>query len=199
MQKSALVLIEFQHEWLDEAGKIHHLMEDKQLLQRTVIKAEQALEAARKADVAVIHVGLSFAEGHPELGDADAGLRHAIAQIGSFSEGEEGSQFVPPFNPRQGEFVVSGRTGGSAFAGSNLDSYLRNNRIEKLYLMGFALHVCVESTLRTGHDLGYDTVVIGDACAAFSEAQQQHVLEHVVHHFGSHTDATEFAKEIKAS
>ncbi|MCC3382126.1 isochorismatase family protein [Paenibacillus farraposensis] len=68
----------------------------------------------------------------------------------------QGSQFGEAFTPEPGEFVVSGRTGASGFAGSNLDSFLRNQEIKKIYIAGYAFHVCVESTLRHGHDLGYE-------------------------------------------
>ena len=93
------------------------------------------------------------------------------------------------------EFVVGGRTGGSAFAGSNLDSYLRNNHIDTLYIMGYALHVCVESTLRSAHDLGYKPILIEDASAAFTPEQRQHVLNEVVHHFGKKITTQEFMRK----
>jgi nicotinamidase-related amidase len=51
--------------------------------------------------------------------------------------------------------------------------------------MGYALHVCVESTLRTAHDLGYDAILIEDACSAFTAQQKTYVLGEIVHHFGT--------------
>jgi len=133
----------------------------------------------------------------PELGrDAKYGLRRAIQSAGSFPEGGRGSEFVPPFSPQAGEFVVSGRTGGSAFAGSNLESFLRNNGITQLYLMGYATHVCVESTFRQAHDLGYDATVVIDATSAFNRAQQDYFAKNIVHHFGHAMLAEEFAKML---
>ncbi|GEM_PF-2703911 len=52
--------------------------------------------------------------------------------------------------------MISERTGGGgsgAFA-APLDSYLRNNRIEDLYVMSFALRQCVDSTVRKAPDRG---------------------------------------------
>lgn len=195
-ERAALVLIEFQHEWLAETGKINHLVRDRAQLHAAVEGGRRALAAARRSGLPVVHVGLRFAEGHPELGDASGGLRAAIKRVGSFAADGPGSRFVPPFAPLDGEFVVSGRTGASGFAGSNLDSQLRNNRIDRLYLCGFALHVCVESTLRAGHDLGYDVTVIEDATAAFTPEQRAHVLEHVVHHFGHRLTVTDFERRL---
>jgi biuret amidohydrolase len=126
------------------------------------------------------------------------GLRSAIPKIGSFPIDGKGSQFVEPFAPQKGEFVVQGRIGGSAFAGSNLDTYLRNQKIDTIYLAGFALHVCVESTLRVGHDLGYNTVVLEDACSAFNQNQRKHVLDDVVHHFGARRTVDEFIRDFES-
>jgi len=196
-ERIGLVLVEFQREWMDPEGKIHALFLDREQYAASVQNAQRVVSAARAAGMAVIHVGLGFSPGHLELGQARYGLRQAIAHHGTFPQHARGSEFMPPFVPQTGEFVVAGRTGASAFAGSNLDSYLRNNRISRFYLMGYALHVCVESTLRAAHDLGYDTTLIADACAAFSEQQQQHVLQHVVHHFGARVDSAEFVRQTK--
>jgi nicotinamidase-related amidase len=200
VEKGALVLIEFQREWLDDGvGKINRLMEDREQFRSAVEGAAEALAAAREAGMRVVHCGLRFQEGHPELGGPDNGaygLRGAIPRVGTFPIDGPGSEFVEPFVPRDGEFVVRGRTGGSGFAGSNLDVYLRNQGVTDVYLAGFALHVCVESTLRHGHDLGYRLTVVEDACAAFTPEQRRHVLEDVVHHYGERATAAELASRL---
>ena len=179
---TALVLIEFQREWLSDTGKLNGLVEDRTQLAEALEGASRALNAARRAGLAVLHAGLRFEAGHPELGKGGSGLRGAIPRVGTFIGAA--ADFVPPFVPKPGELVVSGRTGASAFAGSNLDALLRNLRIETVLLAGFALHVCVESTMRQAHDLSYRAVLIEDACATFTGAQRDHVLYDVVHHFG---------------
>ena len=189
---SALILIEFQREWLGDDGKIRHLMQDQEQFEFAIEWAKQALGTARQHRMPVVHCGLRFQKGYPELGWGLHGLRAVIPRVGTFPADGTGSQFVEPFVPLGDEFVVQGRVGGSGFAGSNLDAYLRNQRIDTIYLAGFALHVCVESTLRHGHDLGYNVVVLEDACAAFTPDQRKHVLEDVIHHYGEHITVDKF-------
>jgi nicotinamidase-related amidase len=98
--------------------------------------------------------------------------------------------------PRANERVVEGRTGASGFAGSNLESLLRNSGVETIYLMGYAAHVCVESTLRDAHDRGYNVVVLTDATAAFNRDQQRHFEEAVVHHFGRSLPTSAFVEGL---
>lgn len=185
LNNHALLLIEFQHEWLNENGKLFPLMTDKTSFLESIEHAKKIITAARHIKMPIIHSGLSFQTNYPELGKARYGIRSGIQNREAFLTSSQGSHFFEPFIPQQDEFIVTGRTGSSAFASSNLDSYLRHHQIQTLYMMGYALHVCVESTLRAAHDLGYDAIVIEDASAACTKAQKDHVLNEVVHHFGA--------------
>lgn len=194
--RTAVLLIEFQKEWLDDDGKINHLMEDRDQFEKSQVGGRALLKLARDTGLKVIHSGLRFSDGHPELGNDGLGLRGAIKTFGTFPSKGKGSEFAEGFQPLEGELVPTGRLGGSAFAGSNLDAILHNNRIDTLLIAGYALHVCVESTLRAAHDLGYDAYLIPDATAAFTAAQRAHVLDHVVHHYGLNLTLNELQAQL---
>ncbi len=182
--RTALVMIEFVNEWLAPDGKLRGLIKDERQFIHSQEAAQQALAAARKAGMPVIHATLQLSPDYREFGRARFGLRGAIPKAGTWQRQERGWQFYEPFAPRPDEFVISGRAGASAFAASDLDNYLRGQGITRIYLAGYATHVCIESTMRTAHDLGYEPVILSDATAAFTTQQQQHVLNEVVHHFG---------------
>ena len=194
--KSALILIEAQNEWMHPNGKLRQLLvADEQMMLKSIANMEKALQYARNNNIAVIHVGLRFEKGYPEMGNAKSGLRKAIPNAQTFPIGGFGSQFYKTVAPIEGEFIVTGRTGASGFTGSNLDAFLRNNEIDNLYLVGYATHVCVESTLREAHDKGYNTILLSDACAAFNQSQQDYVLNEIVHHFGLSMTTKAFVNE----
>lgn len=195
-EKSALILIETQNEWMHTAGKLYQaLVQDKEMLHNSITNIEKVLDYARINDIEIIHVGLRFEKGYPELANGKSGLRKAIPMAGTFPIDAFGSQFYETVKPIDGEFVVTGRVGASGFTGSNLDVYLRNNKIENLYLVGYATHVCVESTLRDAHEKGYNTFLISDATSAFNRMQQDYVLSEVVHHFGEYLSTKQFINE----
>ncbi|WP_284461865.1 cysteine hydrolase [Chryseobacterium sp.] len=195
-EKSALILIETQNEWMHEEGKLYNaLVTDKDMMHNSMANIEKILDHARKNNIKVIHVGLRFEKGYPELANGKSGLRKAIPNAGTFPINEFGSQFYETVQPIENEFVVTGRVGASGFTGSNLDVYLRNNKIENLYLVGYATHVCVESTLREAHEKGYNTFLISDGTSAFNRTQQDYVISEVVHHFGEHLTTKEFMNE----
>ncbi|MBY0612173.1 MAG: cysteine hydrolase [Beijerinckiaceae bacterium] len=199
IRSTALVMIEFQREWLDPAvGKLNSLVADKTALRASADAAKRLLAAARAAAIRIVHVPCLHDAGYPEIaGGLAHGLFAAIPRARTWIDA--GRPFADGFEPGPGEFVVSGRVGASAFAHSNLDIHLRAHNIKRLIIAGYALHVCVESTLRQAHDLGYDATIAEDACASFTDAQRRHVLEDVVHHFGRAASVGDLERALKAA
>jgi nicotinamidase-related amidase len=74
---------------------------------------------------------------------------------GSIKEGLE---------PRSGETIIK-KDVNSGFIGTNLELMLQRRRIHRLVVAGFFTNMCVETTVRTAGNLGFDTYVVEDACA----------------------------------
>jgi nicotinamidase-related amidase len=194
---AALVLVEFQRDWLDPRGTLRQVVREPDAMDAAAKRAEVALEAARKAGMHVIHVSMKLSPSYAELGQSFYGVRGIQPMVQPFRIGTPGVEFMPPFEPRPGEFEPSGRTGISAFAGSNLDTYLRNNSITTLYVAGFATEVCFESTLREGHDRGYHMVALTDAAASFTRVAHEASLKTSVHHFAFKMDTDRFVRTTR--
>ena len=142
------------------------MFQDRQQVDTAIANSKIILEEARRRGLHVIHAALKFEPTFKVLGEAKYGLRRMRRDHGAFL-GEQ-ADFFPGFEPAEGEHVVRERAGGSSvFVGTTLDGYLRNNRIDEIYLSGFSLRQCVESSMRGAHDLGYNTNVIYDASAGY--------------------------------
>ncbi len=186
--RTALVFIEFQNEWVASEGTLRQLLvKDEEQFQTAIDNAARILEAAREAGWTIAHAGLDLRRDatYQIFGDASRalGLRRAIQNAGTWTG--DGARFPEPFTPRPGEFVVAGRSGASVLTNSTLDAFLRNNDINTVVFMGFATHVCVESSLRQAHDLGYNAYVVTDAVGAFEDHQNTYFRDQVLHHFGA--------------
>ncbi|XPV70465.1 MAG: isochorismatase family protein [Halarcobacter sp.] len=192
IKKSALVLIEYQNEWLDEDSKLEHLMKDKKQFEESNINSKKVLEHGRKIGMSIIHVPFIVSNDYKEFGKEKAklGLRAVIQKVNTWQG--KSKDFHNDFLPKEDEFIVSGRLGVSGFAGSNLNEILRNNGIENIFLIGYATNVCVESTFREAHDKGYNTYVISDATSAFTKEQKEFFELNIVPHFGALLDTKEF-------
>lgn len=193
---SALVMIEYQNEWVSKEGRLRNLLvKDKSQFEEAINRSKTLLALARKQRVTVIHVTLKPDPQYRIFGDAAFGLRAAIPDAKTW-QGDMHAIHAD-FKPHANEHVITERTGASGFSGSNLDSYLRNNGIDTLFLAGFATHVCVESTLREAHDKGYRTFVVTDAVGAFTELQQSYFENDVLHHFGHGVTVNRFEEIFK--
>ncbi|MBF9000314.1 cysteine hydrolase [Vibrio nitrifigilis] len=191
-EKTALILIEYQNEWVSEQGYLrNHVVVDQEQFEDAIEHSKMILSLARKKGCSIIHVTLQPDDHYLAFGKAEYGMRHVIPKKKTWL-GFQG-EIHPDFVPLAHEHVITERVGASAFSGSNLDIYLRNNEVVNVVLIGFATHVCVESTLRQAHDLGYNAYVITEATGAFTIEQKQYFSRNVVQHFGKEIRVDDFA------
>ncbi|MFY9487154.1 MAG: isochorismatase family protein [Solirubrobacterales bacterium] len=78
-----------------------------------------------------------------------------------------------------GDLVVVAPT-ANAFLGSSLDLVLRINGIDKLAFAGWPTEVAVHSTLRRANDLGFECIVLEDACTPFDPALQESSISQIL-------------------
>lgn len=107
------------------------------------------LEAWRRAGLPLIHV------------------RHDSVVDGStLAPGHPGNAHREGYAPLEGEALVT-KSVNAAFIGTDLDLRLRRLGIDTVVLFGISTDMCVSTTARVAANLGYRTVVVGDACACF--------------------------------
>jgi nicotinamidase-related amidase len=127
----------------------------------TVAQAAKALEFARKNRFLIIHVGLGFSEGHPELPDFESPFLR-VKQNNLFVKNTPSAEFHSDII-RAGELVVY-KQRISAFSENQLQMILRSRKIEHLVFFGVSTSGIVLSTLRRAFDLDFRSVVLKDAC-----------------------------------
>lgn len=80
--------------------------------------------------------------------------------------GAPAQRVMPGLEPLYGEPVFVKST-SSPFASTDMENYLRDNRIETLVVTGAVAGYCVNTTVRAGSDLGFTMVVVRDAVVGF--------------------------------
>ncbi|WP_433788606.1 cysteine hydrolase family protein [Actinoplanes sp. CA-252034] len=125
-------------------------------------RLRRAVDAAREAGLPIIHVGVGFRPGAPEI-DPRNRMFGQLAGRPASPAAELGMQAHPDVAPAEGDIVVVKRR-VSAFAGSDLEMVLRAQGIGHLVLTGIATSGVVLSTLRQAADLDFTLTVLADAC-----------------------------------
>jgi nicotinamidase-related amidase len=172
-ERTAVVIIDMQRDFLEPGGFGETLGNDVSLLQAAVAPCKALLEATRSRGMLIVHTR----EGHrPDLSDAPKAKVERGApslRIGSpgpmgriLIRGEPGHDIVPELYPRPGEPVVD-KPGKGAFYATDLQSILKNRGIENLIVCGVTTEVCVHTTVREANDRGYRCIVPSDCCASY--------------------------------
>ena len=93
-------------------------------------------------------------------------------------------QITPELAPAPSE-VVFDKITMSAFEGTPLNIALRDCGLTAFVIVGIALEVGIEPTVRHATDLGYTPIVVTDACGSRDEAAAKRALESLAFAGGS--------------
>ncbi|UCV06307.1 cysteine hydrolase family protein [Dechloromonas denitrificans] len=138
--KTALVLIDYQHEYCSGPLALPDEARVTPIACRLRAWAEQS-------GIAVIHV-----------------LHRAPAGSLLFAEGSPGAEPLAGLVPAAGETVIYKQL-PSAFTGTGLAEALQAKGSENLLIAGYMTHNCVDSTAREAFHRGYKVGIVADASA----------------------------------
>lgn len=142
---SALILIDMQQ-------GINHPKLGRRNNPQAEARMSELLSAWREAERPVIHV------------------RHFSTSPSSvFWPGQSGVEYQPAFVPQADERELSKQV-PDAFCGSFLEMWLRSDGIRQMVIAGVVTNNSVESTARSGGNLGFEVIVAHDACFTFDQA-----------------------------
>lgn len=93
-------------------------------------------------------------------------IQHISERPGAtfFLPGDRGADIHPSVAPREGETVVVKHYPNS-FRETRLAESLRELQVNRVVVCGMMTHMCVDATVRAAADLGFDVIVLPDACA----------------------------------
>jgi biuret amidohydrolase len=148
-----------------QVGIVNQIENGQQITDRVL----QVLEAARAAGVRVFftrHMSLP----KELMGTSQFRMAMAWQRVKSpeevkpwFLRDSPGFQLVAELNPLPSEAIFD-KISMSAFEGTPLNMALRDCGIDAFAIVGIAMEIGIEPTVRHGADLGYVPVVVKDAC-----------------------------------
>jgi ureidoacrylate peracid hydrolase len=175
--KTAVVLIEYQNDFTSEGGSLHEavkgVMDKEKMLPHTV----ETVEKARDMGATIIHAPITFTPDYHELTATPYGILKGVVDSKSFRQGTWGAEIVEDLTPMAEDIVVEGKRGLDAFASTNLDFILRSRGLTTVALGGFLTNCCVESTMRSAYEKGFDVVTLTDCTATLSDEEQNLAVE----------------------
>jgi nicotinamidase-related amidase len=154
----------------------------KERAERIIENVVKVLQAARAAGVRVFffrHMSLPLeVAGVFQLRMAMAWQRvDKVSDVKPwFLRDTPGFQLIPEVSPLPSE-VIFDKITMSAFEGTPLNIALRDCGINAFAIVGVAMEIGIEPTVRHAADLGYIPVIVTDACGAGDESAAKRSLE----------------------
>lgn len=194
---TALVVVDMQHGFLQEGWPT--ALASARTIVPTINRLARAL---RDAGGEVVWVVWQLDQAHSHRWDVF--FDHVMGQAASerfrtvFTEGHEGQALWHELDYRPGEKII-GKTNFSGFSGSQgaLERHLREHGIDTVLIAGTVTSVCCESTAREASFANLKTIMVADANAGRSDAENLATLSTFIRVFGDVMTADEVIGRLR--
>lgn len=93
--------------------------------------------------------------------------------------------------------IIMDKSASSSFVGTDLQQCLVRESINNIVVCGCMTDVCVDTTARSGSDLGYLSLVVADACVSNTWENQYNTLYHLSNIYATITITDEIIRVLK--
>ena len=128
---------------------------------------------ARSSGAFVAHARADHPPGAKALNITDSENRPPL-----ITRGTPEAEIVPQLAPKPSDHLVPKRR-WSAFHGTSLDPTLRAHGVETIILCGGSTEIGIASTAYAARDLGYNLVIVSDACTSPKRAVHDQLMREV--------------------
>ncbi|MEM8925537.1 MAG: cysteine hydrolase [Actinomycetota bacterium] len=189
---TALLLVEYQNDFAAEGGSLHTAVSD--VMEQTGMLEHSAalVRAARNAGVTIIHAPLAFDPGYEEIAGSAYGILKGVVDSQSFANDTWGVELVDGMTPDPADVVLTDKRSLDAFSTTNLQFVLESRQINTLAIAGFLTNCCIESTMRSAYERGYEVVPVVDCMAATSLEEHEMAVKHNFPRFSRPVDHRQF-------
>jgi len=194
--KAAVLFIEYQNEFCTPGGKMHDavkgVMEKTGMLEKSAGVADACRQGGK---VTVMHTAITFEADASDNPNKGFGILAGCKDGQLFTKGSWNAAFCDAMQPKPGDVVIEGKKGLDAFPHSNLEEQLKAHGVETLVLAGFLTNCCVESTMRTAYEKGFDVITLTDCCGSTDDDAQK-VTEKSFGFFSTPMTAADFKAKV---
>ena len=176
-EHTAIVLVDDDNDFLTEGGKLHGAVRQVLESNNVVSNINDLMNKAREKGVLVIHVPIMFSSNYKELGDDPYGIFKVVKDTGAFQSETWGAKVADVLEVQAGDIVVDGKSSTCAFATTDLRAVLDKHGIKTIGLGGLLTNICIESTMRSAYDQGFEVYTLTDCSATLGEEQQRSAIK----------------------
>lgn len=171
----ALILIDFINEIVHLDGKLAAKGYADYMQEFKVIeKLNTAIQKARSEGLLIIHVKVGFSEDYTEQPKSSP-LFSKVHEYQALKLNTWATEFHKDLDVQSSDIIVI-KHRVNAFFNTELDTILKERKIDSLYIAGVATDLAVSNTARDAHDRDYNVTILKDCCAAANQADHDSAL-----------------------
>ncbi len=167
--KSALILVDCQNDFLAEKGVLHPAVVDSLNANDVVRNINRSIASAREQGIPIIFTSMCFTEDYSEMGENPYGILATVKQSGAFIRNTWGSAIAEEIDSNEDDIVIQKNT-MCAFKQTNLKEILGEQGISRLIFGGLVTDLCLETSVRSAYDMGYEAISLIDCMASINQA-----------------------------
>ena len=166
---TAFTVIDMQNFMLEEKGAAAFFGVWKQVKEKDTVKnLQKAIWKARNSGIPIIYVQTFV---RPQV-LPEVGIWKNFKQIDLSKTSPWELEIAEEIKPRPEDFIVTKYNTMDAFHNTDLEAILKGLKCDTLIITGIATNFCVETTVRSAMNRGYNVVVLSDCVATVSEEAQ---------------------------
>ena len=198
-----LIVVDMQNGFVSNGGSYDKLGMNIENYQKVIPKIKELINFCRKEDIPIF-----YTEAVREPSGIDL-LIHVHNILPRTREERLKNQNIPicvrgiwdahtidEIKPTEEDHIILKRR-DSAFQDTELRMWLNTLKINTLIFCGIDTSICVETSLRDGFNIGYDTILVSDATASGINKHYDTTIERVRDYYGIVTDLHNLEKIIK--
>ena len=165
----ALLVIDMLKDFIDEGGAL-----ETGLAGRNIVPfVKEKIDEFRKLGYPII-----FISDNHEVNDKEFDMfpSHCV-------KGTEGSKVIEELKILEGDKIINKRR-YSAFYGTDLDLFLRENKVDELFLVGVCTNICVLYTAADARNISYIVNIFKDGVASFDKQAHEFALKEMENTLG---------------
>lgn len=160
-------------------------------VQAAVKNQKRLLKDIRAAGIPVIYTRIATLTPNAR----DVGRQHRYVDL-AVPKGSVDAEILAEIAPLPDDIVLS-KTSSSPFNSTAIHQLFHNLGVDTLLVCGVVTNGCVEGTVRDASDLGYNVIMIPDACAAVTAELHQAAITNLDNAFCNCRNTDKVVEEIR--
>lgn len=195
MKKSALLMLHWQNSVANPKGVWGKNLYPQVVKNNSIENAKKVLKAARDKGMLIIYVNIGWRPGFPEV---PANQYYPLIQgAKDENKGIIGSwdvDVIDELKPEKNEKIVI-NFGSDSFESTDLNTILRANGVEHIYVSGQCIEHVVATTVKRAVNMGYNATIMKDCTSGFTDSNYACMLD-VIPLYGKVITSDEFIRSL---